>query len=268
MAQPRTLVLKEHGTNCEEESRYAFERAGAKAEIVHMEDLIRDKSRLREYQILMWPGGFSYGDDTGSGLAWANRIRDNLWEEILDYVNNDNLVLGVCNGFQVMAQLGLFPTIDSTYGEPQVAVTHNTSARFIDRWVDVEVSGSDRSPWLDGIDTLTMPIAHGEGRFYASDHVLKLIQGEQRSIIRYAKGQACEYQSLPANPNGSVDDIAGLTDLSGRVLGMMPHPERAMEFTQLPDWPLQKEKLLREGKELPKDGPGLKIFKNAVKYFK
>lgn len=264
MAVPRVIVLKEHGTNCEDESKYAFERAGAVADIVHMEELIRNKGLLENYQIMIFPGGFSYGDDTGSGLAWANRIKNNLESEIENFVARDRLVIGVCNGFQVMVNLGILPRLGGRM-VPRVAVTHNDSARYCDRWVDVELAGS--SPWVNGIGALSMPIAHGEGRFTADPETLAELKDKGLISARYVSGEICAYQNLPANPNGSIENIAGLCDETGRIFGLMPHPERAMDFTQLPDWPLRKQKLKRAGQPVPDEAPGFRVFRNGIAYF-
>jgi len=265
MPAPRVMVLKEHGTNCEYESQYAFGKAGAKADIVHMEDLIANRGRLAQYQVLMFPGGFSHGDDTGAGLAWANRVRNHLEEEISSFVAGDHLVLGVCNGFQVMANLGILPRIGGKL-VPMVALTHNESARYVDRWVDLEFAG--KGPWISGLGRVSYPIAHGEGRFFAEPAMLDILEKNNMVAARYVRGGICEYQDLPSNPNGALRDIAGITDESGRVLGLMPHPERAIEFTQLPDWTLRREKLAREGVSMPGEGPGMALFRNAVAYFK
>jgi len=263
--RPRVIMLKEHGTNCEIESKFAFERAGANVDIVHMEDLIANPKLLAKYQVVMFPGGFSYGDDTGSGLAWANRIRNNLAEEVARFVDGDRLVLGICNGFQVMVNLGILPRLDGKT-VPRAALTHNTTARYVDRWVDLDLKG--KGPWLKGLRRMSMPIAHGEGRFYTDDATLKVIQEKGLAAARYVSGEACDYLGLPANPNGSVAGIAGLIDETGRVFGLMPHPERAMHFTQLPHWGLLKEKLKRKGRKMPDEAPGIEIFRNGVKYFK
>ncbi len=265
MAKPLVIMLKEHGTNCEVESGHAFERCGAKVDVVHMEDLIANPRRLAKYQILMFPGGFSYGDDTGSGLAWANRIRNNLEDELGKFISRDRLVIGVCNGFQVMVNLGILPRLGGRM-VPRAALTHNDSARYRDRWVDVKFTGS--SPWVKGLDVVAMPIAHGEGRFHADADTLDEFNEKGLVAARYVSGEICEYLGLPANPNGSVEDIAGLADETGRLIGMMPHPERAMFSCQLPGWPLAKEKASRAGKKLPEGAPGLELFRNGVKYFK
>jgi len=255
MANPKVIILSGYGLNCEEETKFAFEKAGARADIVHINDLIADKKILRKYQILAFPGGFSFGDDTGSGKAFANKMRSNVQDELERFVRENKLVIGICNGFQIITNLGLLPG----------ALTFNDSARYIDRWVDIKIEGE--SPWLKGIDTMMIPIAHGEGKYFADKKTLEDLQKKKTIAVKYAKGEICRYQNLPANPNGSLEDIAGVLRYNGRVLGMMPHPERAVFFHQLPHWPQLKEKYKRERKPIPKDGPGLKIFRNAVKYF-
>ena len=259
------LVMSGYGLNCEEETKFAFEKAGAKGKIVHINDLIEGSEKLDNYQVLAFPGGFSYGDDTGSGNAFAKRIRNNLWDEIIKFVEKDTLTIGICNGFQIMVKLGLFP-VTGSYGEQQVALTHNNSARYNDRWVDLVVQND--SPWLRGIENLSVPIAHGEGKFYADERTLSELNKRNQIALRYSKGEIFQNQGLEYNPNGSLEDIAAITDQSGRIFGMMPHPERAIDFTHLPHWTLLKEKLKREGREIPKEGPGLTIFKNSLVYFK
>ncbi|MFH1588600.1 MAG: phosphoribosylformylglycinamidine synthase I [Candidatus Diapherotrites archaeon] len=264
---PKAIILSGYGINCEEETKYAFELAEIKAEIVHINDLISGEKKLNDYQIMAFPGGFSYGDDLGSGLAYANKVKNNLWNELIEFIEEDKLVIAICNGFQILANLGLVPAFNKNYGEINVALQHNDSARLVDRWIDLKVE-SNKSPWLKGIDEISMPVAHGEGKFYAKPEVLQKLNEKKLIAVKYFKGEISEYQNLPANPNGALEDIAGITDESGRILGLMPHPERAIKFTNLPNWSLLKEKFKREGKEIPKYGDGLKIFKNAVDYFK
>jgi len=259
--KPLVMIVKEHGTNCEHESARAFELAGARAEIVHMNDWIKDSEMIHDYQIAMFPGGFSYGDDTGSGYAWANRIKNNVKDDLFKFAERDNLILGICNGFQLLVNVGLLP--GNGMG---AALMHNDFPRYTCRWVDLEVNG--RSPWLKGMKRLAVPIAHGEGKFYAPEETMKAIREKDLVAARYVKGDIHHYQGLPANPNGSLDDIAAIMDASGRILGMMPHPERAVDFTQLPHWPLLKSWLKRDDKPVPEEGPGLQIFRNAVEYFR
>jgi phosphoribosylformylglycinamidine synthase subunit PurQ / glutaminase len=267
MAKPNVLVLTGYGINCDEETQFAFERAGARAERVHINDLIDKQQRLKDYQILAFPGGFSYGDDTGAGNALANRIRNHLWDEVRDFVEKDNLAIGICNGFQVMTNLGLLPGVNGNFGEAQVALVDNDSAKYTDRWVDLNFPHISKSPWTKDIGEITLPIAHAEGKFYTSPEILAELNNSGLVAARYVLGASCNYQGLEANPNGSLEDVASITDMSGRLIGMMPHPERAINFTHLPNWTLLKEIYKRKGKRVPKEGPGLRIFRNGVSYF-
>jgi len=257
MIKPKVIVLSGYGLNCEEETKYAFELAGGAGDIVHINDLIDGVKTMDDYQILAIPGGFAYGDDTGAGNAFANKMKNHLMEKLKKFITKDRLVIGICNGFQILARIGLLPV--------KIALINNNTARYTDRWVDCKVENN--SPWLRGIKTLSLPIAHGEGNFYVDAQTLNSVKRKKLVSLRYVEGEVCAYQSLPANPNGSLDNIAGISDESGRIFGLMPHPERAMFFTQLPHWTYLKEKLMREKKNIPEEGPGLQIFKNAVKHF-
>jgi len=259
------LVLTGYGINCDEETGFAFDKAGAKSKIVHINDLIDGRNKLRDYQIFAFPGGFSYGDDTGAGNALANRVRNHLWDEVLDFVEGDRLMFGICNGLQVMANLGLLPAVNGNYGDRQVALVNNDIPRYLDRWVDLAFMG--KSPWVSGLGRLSLPIAHAEGKFYANREMLRKIEEKGLVVSRYVRGDVCNAQELPSNPNGSLENIAGIMDESGRLLGIMPHPERAIDFTQLPNWTLLREKYKRTGREIPEDADGLRIFKNGVRYF-
>ncbi len=256
MKQPKVIVLAGYGLNCEQETAAAFELVGGKADMVHVNDLVANKKQLMKYQILAIPGGFSYGDDTGSGKAYGNKLKNHLKNYLYEFATKDKLVIGICNGFQILTNTGLLPG----------ALTVNTNARYTDRWVDLKISG--HSPWLSGIKKLMLPIAHGEGKYFADDKTIKQLKKDRAIVANYTKGEICDYQNLNPNPNGSMLDIAAITGYNGRVLGIMPHPERAMFFTQLPNWPLIKQKLIRKGLPFPKNGPGLQIFKNAINYFK
>ncbi|HVF69682.1 MAG TPA: phosphoribosylformylglycinamidine synthase I [Xanthomonadales bacterium] len=264
--KPKVLVFSGYGLNSEEETAYGFEIAGANVDIVHINDIVDGRYKLDQYKILAFPGGFSYGDDTGAGNAYANKIKNHLWEIVTKFIQKDKLVIGICNGCQIIHNLGLVPGLAQNYGQQQVALVHNDSARLITRWTDMKVVS--KTPWLKGIDTLSLPIAHGEGKFFTTEENLKKLRKNNQIALQYIKGEMSNYLDLPANPNGSIDDIAGITDETGRILGLMPHPERGMFFNQLPNWQLEKEKLIRIGKKLPGKGPGLQIFKNAVEYFK
>jgi len=254
MIKPKVLILSGYGLNCEDETKYAFELAGGQGKIVHINDLIKNKKILNDFQIMAIPGGFAYGDDTGSGNAYGLKLKNHLWENILKFVTKDRLVIGICNGFQVLVNLGLVPALNKKYGERQVALLPNESTRYTTGWFDLKITSD--TPWLSGIKETCLPIAHGEGKFFTSDIMLKQINKKNLVAIKYVN-----------NPTGTMQNIAGIIDESKRIFGLMPHPERAMFFTQLPNWPYLKEKYLREKKQIPKFGPGLKIFKNGVDYF-
>lgn len=258
MVKPKALIMSGYGLNCEEETKYAFELAGGTGDVIHINDLISGVKTLNDYQIFAIPGGFAYGDDTGAGNAFANKMKNHLLQKLKKFITKDRLVIGICNGFQILARLGLLPV--------KMALINNNTARYTDRWVDCEVKNS--SAWLRGIKKISLPIAHGEGNFYVDAKTLDTIKRKNLVALRYVKGEACRYQYLPANPNGSLDNITGISDESGRIFGLMPHPERAMFFTHLPHWPYLREKYQREGEKIPGSGPGLQIFKNGVNYFK
>jgi phosphoribosylformylglycinamidine synthase subunit PurQ / glutaminase len=269
MAKPHVLVLTGYGINCDEETATAFRMAGADADIVHINDLIEDRSRLAGYQVLTFPGGFSYGDDTGSGKALANRIKNNLMEEMRRFVERDTLVLGICNGFQVMVNIGIVPALGGFTGEAEAALEHNRTFRYQCRWVDLAIEKNSPSVFTRGIERLHVPVAHGEGNFFAGDEALRHIEAKNLVTMRYTgPGGGAAGGEFPYNPNGSMNDIASICDSSGRIMGMMPHPERGMFFTQRDDWTMIKEKLLMEGKDLPEKSDGFAIFNNAVEYFR
>ncbi len=252
--KPKIIIMSGYGLNCEEETKYAFEWAGkennVRADIVHINDLIKKPKMLSEYDILAFPGGFSYGDDTGSGKAYANKFKNHLSKELAEFLKRDTLVIGICNGFQIITNLGILPG----------GLTYNKNGKYLDRWVDLKVVG--KSPWLTGIKTISLPIAHGEGRY---------IGHNKNTAFKYIKGDICKYQNLEKNPNGSDYDIAGVLAYNGRVLGLMPHPERAMFSHQSPLWSQTKASFQRDRQMKKKmtagEGQGLQIFRNAVKYF-
>lgn len=253
--KPRVLIFSGYGLNTEDETKTAFEMAGAEVDIVHINDIIARPAILNQKQVIVFPGGFSYGDDTGSGKAYANRVKQHLGDALQKFLARDTLAIGICNGFQIITNAGILPG----------ALIANDSARYICRWVDLKVEGN--SPWLSGINTISVPIAHGEGKYFAPPEMLAKLQKDDAIALKYFGGETSKYMNLPENPNGSLEDIAGITGYNGRVLGLMPHPERAVRFTQPPHWTYLRESFVRQGKTLPQEGPGLQIFKNAVRYF-
>jgi phosphoribosylformylglycinamidine synthase subunit PurQ / glutaminase len=264
--KPRILVISGYGFNCEEETKFAFQITGGLSDIIHINDLINNKKLFKQYQILALPGGFSYGDDTGSGNAMALKIKNHLWDTLMQFVSGDHLVIGICNGFQVLVNLGLVPALNKQYGKREVALLSNTNVRYTVRWTDVKVVSD--CPWFIGINRISLPIAHGEGRFYASEKTLNLLEDKKMIALKYVPGEISKKTDLAYNPTGTLRDIAAITDGSKRILGMMPHPERAVFFNQLPNWTLLKELYFRQRKKLPIYGPGLKIFQNAITYFR
>lgn len=259
--KPKVIILSGYGLNCEEETKFAFEWAGAKekvkADIVHINDLIAKPKMLKEYDIMAFPGGFSYGDDTGSGKAFANKFKNHLSKELKEFLSRDTLIIGICNGFQIITNLGILPG----------ALTYNKNGLYLDRWVDLEIpssfgggQGRGLSPWLTGIKKISLPIAHGEGHYVISKKEYMKMQKNKEIAFVYEKGDICKFQNLEKNPNGSDYDIAGVLAYNGRVLGLMPHPERAMFSHQNPMWQMNKSKR--------KEGAGLQIFKNAINYFR
>ena len=269
MAKAKVLVLTGYGINCEEETRYAFEQAGGEAGICHINDIVDRPRMLLDIQIFCFPGGFSYGDDTGSGKAMANKIRNNFYQEFREFAGRDTLTLGICNGFQVMTSLGLVPALDGSMGEVEAALEYNSSNRYQCRWVHLAADRECPAVFTRGMDRIRIPVAHGEGRFYAKPDVLKSLEEKNLVALRYTlpDGSAADGR-FPFNPNGALNDIAAVCDPTGRLMGMMPHPERNILFTHGDDWTRRREIARRYGEELPAEGPGMAIFRNAVDYFK
>src|SRR4030042_3543085 len=209
------------------------------------------------YQIFVFPGGFSYGDDTGSGKALANRIKNRLMEEMRAFAERDTLVLGICNGFQVMVNIGIIPALGGFTGEAEAALEHNRTFRYQCRWVDLSIEHGSPSVFTRGIKRLHIPVAHGEGNFFAHDDVVRHIEDEHLVTMRYTKpdGERARGE-FPCNPNGSTNDIASICDRTGRIMGMIPHPERGMFFTQRDDWTYARARLTREGAGIPEESDG------------
>ncbi len=254
MKKPKVIILSGYGLNCEEETKFAFDSAGGSGDIVHINDLIAKPKMLSDYDIMAFPGGFAYGDDTGSGKAYANKFKNHLSKELKEFLSRDTLLIGICNGFQIVTNLGILPG----------ALMQNKNGKYLDRWVDLKVVG--KSPWLKAIKKLSVPIAHGEGHYVIDTEKYKDMRAKKEIAFVYEKGDICKFQSLEKNPNGSDYDIAGVLGYNGRVLGLMPHPERAMFAHQSPMWYLKKHGKPSSAKT--PEGEGLQIFKNAVKYFK
>ena len=255
MATPRVLVLRAPGANCDAEAQFAFELAGAVAERVHINRLREQPGLLQRYQILAIPGGFTYGDDVAAGKILANQLRHFLGDALRIFRDADKLILGICNGFQVLLKAGLLVMPDDE--GPLATLANNACGKFEDRWVVLQATPG-RCPFLKGYERLQVPVAHGEGRLLCRESwILQGLVQAGQVVLRYiaADGGPVAY---PDNPNGSQENVAGLCDVSGRVLGLMPHPERHVLPTQHPRW-------TREG--LATEGEGLRLFRNAVEFF-
>lgn len=260
MATPSVIVLRTPGTNCDEETAHAFQLAGASTSRVHVEELVRNRNLLQEFQILCIPGGFSYGDDLGAGRIAAARLRHHLLDALIEFQTHDRLVLGICNGFQILIASGLFfqPSANEASANRLATLAANASGKYEDRWVRLE-SASSTCVFTRGIDSLYLPVAHAEGRFVIRDQAAREILVDQDQIaLTYAAKYGAECVAYPDNPNGSADDVASICDATGRVCGLMPHPERYVDRIQHPRWTRL---------DLPNEGDGLRLFRNAVDYF-
>ena len=265
MPSPRVLILRAPGTNCDEETAYAFQCAGAETERVHVNRLIENPALKDRYQILCVPGGFSYGDDIAAGRILATRLRRHLAEmvDIFVHGDGDRLVLGICNGMQVLMRLGVLTEGVGSGDTAPATLTWNNHGRFEDRWVNLV---TDETPcvFLKDIERMYLPMAHAEGKFVASDDAaLSQLRESGRLALRYAADDSSNVQDevlpFPENPNGADANVAGVCDATGRVFGLMPHPERHIDATQHPYWTRRKQQ--------PEFGDGLQMFRNAVEWF-
>jgi phosphoribosylformylglycinamidine synthase len=266
----KTIVLTGNGTNCEMEMAHACRLAGSDVvDIVHISELLCGEKRLGDYHFLNLPGGFLDGDDLGSAKAGANRLihatirgsREKLYGQLVDFIRDGKLILGVCNGFQLMIKLGLLPAFGGDYATQTVTLTFNNSGRFEDRWVYLKTNEDSPCVFTRGLRGIYLPVRNGEGKIVTDNpDVLKRLRAGNQIVMQYSdptyEKTAMEY---PLNPNGSVDAVAGICDESGRIFGLMPHPEAYLHYTNHPRW-------TREN--LPEDGAGLSLFRNAVDFIK
>ena len=267
----RAIVITGNGTNCELEMAHGCRLGGAdEVDIIHVSWLLDGDVSLLDYDFLNLPGGFLDGDDMGAARASANRFKyrkikgtnRTLIDEIHRFIEEGKLVFGVCNGFQLLVKMGLLPSENwNIHGSQAVTLSHNDSGRFEDRWVTLRVNPLSPCVFTKGIESLYLPVRHGEGKFYpASEEVLRNIKRFHLDVMAYCDPETGDPTSqYPFNPNGSIDAIAALCDVTGRVFGMMPHPEAFLHKTNHPRW-------TRE--DLPDEGDGVKIFRNAVNYLR
>ena len=262
-AKVRALIITGFGLNCERETHAAFTLVGAEAVLVHLNDLLAEPEQLQSSQILVFIGGFSYGDHLGAGMVFANRLKHSFRPQLERFIADGKLSIGICNGFQTMTRLGLLPGLNGQYFTPQAALAHNDQGVFRDAWITVR--GNPRSPcvFTRDLEMLPLPVRHGEGKFIARD-AASLAELERRELValRYVDPETGEAtQDFPANPNGSTNAIAGICDPSGRLFGLMPHPEAYLSPYNHPHWQRQKINGV-----LPAEGLGARIFRNGVEF--
>lgn len=257
MSQVKAIVLRAAGINCDVETQYALELSGAEAQRIHINRIIESPDLLQAFHILVIPGGFSYGDDVAAGKILANQIIHHLSDRLIAFIESGKVVLGICNGFQVLVKTGILGKIEPG-AKQQITITYNDSGKLEDRWVYLSPS-SKKCIFIDAGKRIYLPVAHGEGKVvFENNDVLEKLKKDDRIAFRYVD-ETGKFGPFPINPNGSVDSIAGLCDSTGRVLGLMPHPERFVRFTQHPHWTRLKDKTRADGRT---------IFDNAVRYVK
>lgn len=270
MQDVNAIVLTGYGLNCDNETAYALELAGARAQKVHINALIDRSVRLSDFQILVFGGGFSWGDDHGAGVIQAVRLKTNIGEDILSFVKHGNLVIGICNGFQALVNLGLLPGFDGDYRTRSVALTYNDCGNFRNAWVNLAINPDSPCVFTRDMESIELPIRHGEGKFYAPDEIINHLLQDQQVVMRYAGPNGLPAEGrFPSNPNGSLHDIAGICDPTGRVFGLMPHPEAYNHFTNHPDWSRRRDERRHDSQTgVSVDRTGIKIFTNAVQYLR
>lgn len=271
MAVVKSLIITGFGINCEEELASAYRLAGAETKTVHINEILLKAYPIKGFNIVNFPGGFSFGDDISSGKVLANKIRykrlssgNTLLNELKTFVDKGNYILGICNGFQVLVKLGLLPNIRGEAGQ-EVTLSTNDSAKFENRWCYCKVSQKSNTPFLNGLDIIPLPVRHGEGKLIIKDDATKkAIETSHLNCLSYTDSMGKIVNKYPLNPNGSDLNCAGLTDKTGRILGMMPHPEAYLSLYNNPDW----GNIIRKNPTRSDDGEGLTFFKNIVNHIR
>ncbi len=267
----KALIITGFGINCEVEMGAVYEHAGAESTIVHFNDILNGKYLLKDFDILNFPGGFSFGDDIASGKVMSNKIKykrmsngHTFIEEIDQFLKDGKYIMGICNGFQMLVQLGLLPNIKQDY-TPEVSLEKNNSGKYEDRWVHCKVNPKVNSPFLTGLDLIDLPVRHGEGKLKIKDDATQKAIVEQGLVaLQYVDKNGQVTDEYPLNPNGADLSIAGLVNPSGQVFGLMPHPEAFMTCYHHPDW----TNIQAQGKTLEREQTGQVIFDNIVNHIK
>jgi phosphoribosylformylglycinamidine synthase len=260
MTSLKALVLSGYGLNCDHETAYCLKKVGATAHRVHINDLTRGQCQLNDYDILVFTGGFSWGDDHGAGVLQALRIKKYLEDDLKRFVDRNRIIIGICNGFQTLVNLGILPGFSSQW-ERQVALIHNDCGNFRNAWVKLSINRNSPCVFTQDLSYMELPIRHGEGKFYADESVLNQLIDNNQVVMRYALDQnTLAGSQFPDNPNGSAFDIAGICDPTGHIFGLMPHPEAFHHMTNHPHWP-------RFSRHLPFNVPeGTRLFENGIQY--
>jgi len=271
MSTVKSLIITGYGINCEEEMAEAYRIAGAESEIVHLNDIFLRKYSIHKFDILNFPGGFSFGDDLGSGKVLANKLKYKklvsgklFLDELKDFLFDGKYILGICNGFQFLVKMGLLPNVNGELKQ-EVTLTHNDSAKFEDRWIFCKVTQNLASPFLRDIDMINLPIRHGEGKMVIKNERIKIeILHNNLNCMSYCTSKGFITSEYPFNPNGSELNCAALSSASGQILGMMPHPEAYLSLYNHPNW----SQLKKDNPHISEVGEGLKIFTNIVEHIK
>lgn len=267
--QVKAIVIAGNGTNCERETAHALCLAGAEVvDIVHISELLAGRVRLADYHFLNLAGGFLDGDDLGSAKAGANRLLhapvsgsgEHLSDHLRQFIADGKLIMGVCNGFQLMVKMGLLPALNGEFRQ-STTLTFNDNGRFEDRWVYLKADAESPCVFTRGLDGIYLPVRHGEGKLVAeSEQVLADLEARHLAVLKYATADFTPTMEYPANPNGSMAAVAGLCDETGRLFGLMPHPEAYVHRTQHPRWTREED--------LPEEGMGLWLYQNAVRFIR
>jgi phosphoribosylformylglycinamidine synthase subunit PurQ / glutaminase len=260
-AEVRVLILTGLGLNCEAETEAAFRMAGARPEKVHLLDLLDGHAarRLPEYPVLAFIGGFAFGDHLGAGSVFANKIRWRLYDDLLEFIARGGLALGVCNGFQTMVRLGMLPGLEGDYRTPRATLAPNDRPGYRDAWVRVSFDDDSPCVWTDGLQAMDLPARHGEGKFLTDPETFDRLEAGHQIVCRYLDPDGAPTEAWPWNPNGSPGAVAGVCDPTGRLFGLMPHPDAHLYPFHHPLWPRRRLEV-----DAPEEGEGVAIFRNGV----
>ena len=269
MKDVKALIITGFGLNCDNETAHAFELAGAQPHRVHINELISGEVSLADFHILAFGGGFSWGDDHGAGVILALKLKKHIGKDLLQFIEDGKLIIGICNGFQALANLGLLPGLNGSYTDRSVSITYNDTG-FRDHWVKLAANENSPCVFTKELGVVDYPIRHGEGKVIADADVIKGLVENNQVVFQYAKEDGSIARGeFPANPNGSLEDIAGICDATGRIFGLMPHPEAFNHVTNHPDWTRMREQARREGRPLDTgETVGIKLFRNGVEYIR